>query len=975
MTALTLTVAQLLSIEANPASNTLPAGDTWTVTDTAAHLKSLTLNEIAAATAVGVTAVAATDQLPVFSSAQMKSFGEASIAVIAPASDPSQNDGTDTISGPSGNGMTFVITWDFSVASAPAAFKTDVEEAFALYADTFSNPITLYYNVGFGEVNGTAMKSGELGQSHDQLITNQTYANLLTQLNADAVSPAQKLAIASLPASNPFGSSTLHMTIAQAAELGFSGAGASPSNPDGAVGFSDVDTFDYNSAPNQPPVIGETDFFGTGEHEISEVMGRDSDIGSDKTGTEVATTFYSPMDLFRYTAPNMRALSPFTDPAYFSINSGTTPLGYWNDYTTGDSGDLGDWEENADPPGSGYTPDAYNDGSQGDIDNPITSNDITLMNVLGYNLATARLPGSFPATDVPITAGELLIDLSLNQINPGSANAPAGDSYVLVDTAFDIESVTSTAIIAAEALGLRGIISSDASVSLSVAQSEALEGSVFVTVPSGASVSLVDIASAIETMTPQQIAGLASLGITTITTANTSVVFDWADVAALSGANIQVTAPAGSNVIYADTAAAVAALTPAQLAELQSVGITQIVSGPPTGTTFDMIMARGSTYEIYDIGNSALLAADQLGVVNTVFQVVDLGGFDGGDTSDILLRNMNNGNFDIGDVANNVITGSVALGRVGLNWQDAAFGDFSGNAGETDMLLRNTDTGQFEVYDISNNAITFAAPMGQVGMEWQAADFGNFSGNAGETDMLMRNTNTGAFEVYDITNNTITSASAMGQVGLEWQTAGFADFSGNAGETDMLMRNSNTGAFEVYDVSNNRITHASSMGQVGVEWQIAGFGDFSGRAGETGDMLMRNGNTGAFEVYDISNNRITAASGMGQVGLEWQVVGFGDFSGNVNETDMLMRNTNTGAFELYDINNNRIVSAVSLGAVGPEWQVDGLAGVAPDATSAMAQLVQAMASSPPNASSGPSGMVLSGADHTSQQPPTLAVPS
>lgn len=146
------------------------------------------------------------------------------------------------------------------------------------------------------------------------------------------------------------------MTIAQAAELGFSGAGASPSNPDGAVGFSDVDTFDYNSAPNQPPVIGETDFFGTGEHEISEVIGRDSDIGSDKTGTEVATTFYSPMDLFRYTAPNMRALSPFTDPAYFSINSGTTPLGYWNDYTTGDSGDLGDWEENADPPAPATRP-------------------------------------------------------------------------------------------------------------------------------------------------------------------------------------------------------------------------------------------------------------------------------------------------------------------------------------------------------------------------------------------------------------------------------------------------------------------------------------------------------------------------------------------------------------------------------------------------------------------------------------------
>ena len=38
----------------------------------------------------------------------------------------------------------------------------------------------------------------------------------------------------------------------------------------------------------------------------------------------------------------------------------------------------------------------------------------------------------------------------------------------------------------------------------------------------------------------------------------------------------------------------------------------------------------------------------------------------------------------------------------------------------------------------------------------------------------------------------------------------------------MLMRNSNTGQFEIYDISNNAITSAASMGQVGTEWQVAG---------------------------------------------------------------------------------------------------------------------------------------------------------
>ena len=46
----------------------------------------------------------------------------------------------------------------------------------------------------------------------------------------------------------------------------------------------------------------------------------------------------------------------------------------------------------------------------------------------------------------------------------------------------------------------------------------------------------------------------------------------------------------------------------------------------------------------------------------------------------------------------------------------------------------------------------------------------------------------------------------------------------------MLMRNTNNGDFEVYDINNDAITFSGAMGQVGLEWQVAGFGDFSTRA-------------------------------------------------------------------------------------------------------------------------------------------------
>src|SRR5262249_55111807 len=68
--------------------------------------------------------------------------------------------------------------------------------------------------------------------------------------------------------------------------------------------------------------------------------------------------------------------------------------------------------------------------------------------------------------------------------------------------------------------------------------------------------------------------------------------------------------------------------------------------------------------------------------------------------------------------ANNQITGSAFLGTVGLDWQFAGIAPVRG-PGTSDLVLRNVISGAFEVYDIANNQITGAASLGQVGLDWQ----------------------------------------------------------------------------------------------------------------------------------------------------------------------------------------------------------------------------------------------------------------
>jgi len=58
------------------------------------------------------------------------------------------------------------------------------------------------------------------------------------------------------------------------------------------------------------------------------------------------------------------------------------------------------------------------------------------------------------------------------------------------------------------------------------------------------------------------------------------------------------------------------------------------------------------------------------------------------------------------------------------------------------------------------------------------------------------------FEVYDIGNNNITNAAFIRTIGLEWQFAGIAPVHG-PGASDLVLRNVNSGAFEVYDIANN----------------------------------------------------------------------------------------------------------------------------------------------------------------------------
>jgi hypothetical protein len=88
-------------------------------------------------------------------------------------------------------------------------------------------------------------------------------------------------------------------------------------------------------------------------------------------------------------------------------------------------------------------------------------------------------------------------------------------------------------------------------------------------------------------------------------------------------------------------------------------------------------------------------------------------------------------------------------------------------------------------------------------------------------------------------------------------------------------------------------------------------------------------------------------------------------------SDLVLRNVNTGQFEVYDIAGNTLVGAASLGAVGLDWQLGGFAADPPSVSGTFTdisndQFVQAMAGF--GGGSGAAGDLTAAPAETSQQP-------
>ena len=241
----------------------------------------------------------------------------------------------------------------------------DVEDLVWDIEQALRKAVTVNIAVGYGEIDGFTLASNALGESLPGISGQAGYVFLENYGQSRSALIAQNAPGAStLPASSP-APGQLAMTAAEAKALGLYSSNA---GVDGWAGFSSSpNIFSYSTS--SAPASNQYYFVGVVEHEFTEIMGRASFL-------DQAPSYYSLIDLYRYAAPGARQLGTGAG-SYFSIDGGSTNLDNWNNFQTGNNGDLADWA-----PSAGY--DAFDDNSYPGVINQFTTTDITLMRALGW---------------------------------------------------------------------------------------------------------------------------------------------------------------------------------------------------------------------------------------------------------------------------------------------------------------------------------------------------------------------------------------------------------------------------------------------------------------------------------------------------------------------------------------------------------------------------------------------------------------
>lgn len=670
--------------------------------------------------------------------------------------------------------MNIVVIYDQPTGSLPAGFTSAVAAVAAYYSSQFTDNITFNLHVGYGEVHGSALGSGALGQSY-YFLNSYTYTQIRNALVADAKSADDSSALGSVPAADPIGGTHQYwLAQVQAKALGLL---SNATTVDTYIGFSSTFAFDYDRSNGI--TAGQYDFYGTVAHELAEVMGKNLLVGETIGSTPNS---YDPSDLFHYSAPGVRDLSG-TTAGYFSLDGGVTNL---NNFNTNPGGDFGDWASSA---GN----DSWRAFSNSGIINAITETDLRFMDVIGFDRVVT--PGSISINDVAITEG-----------NSGTKTLTFTVTRIGGTLAFDVNFTTAdnTATVADhDYVATSGTLHFATGVNTQTI-SVTINGDTKVELNEAF---LVNLSGATNGVTISH-----GTGVGTIVNDDASPFFAIDRFGNFNGDGFD-------DFLWRHSDGTVA-LWQMSAGGPSAQNITTVSAdwhiegtGDFNGDHRSDVLWRNDNGTIAEWQmNGASPAPVNIGTVSADWHIKGIGDFNGDGRSDILWQN------DNGSLGEWLMNGGSAtpinLPSPGFTWYVVGIGDF--NADGRDDILWRSDSGAVGAWQMNGGSVT-PINFGTATSDWHILGTGDFNGD-GRADILWRS-DSGMVGEWLMNPGGGFTALNITTVTADWHIAATGDVNGDSFD-DILWRNDN-GAVGEWLMHGNAVT-AVNLPSAATAWMISG---------------------------------------------------------------------------------------------------------------------------------------------------------
>jgi hypothetical protein len=286
-------------------------------------------------------------------------------------------------------GITFDLIFDSAAMAAPASFRSGIEQAAMMLANTISDKITVDIKIDYSGTGGGAAAGPDSG-----------YYESYSLVHSDLVKGAAPgdTTFNALPSGSSIqGQSNVAVWNAQMKLFGLIGANDTTTDDGSTVFATDIN-------PNL--------LVGVALHELTHALGR--------VPYGAAPDIF---DLFRYTSPGVHLFQAGNSApaAYFSLDGGVTKLA-----------DFGQQSDPSDFLNSGVqgSNDPFNEYYSGSTSQTLSSVDLKLLHALGYHIGSGTSSALPDLTVSGLNLTGTTVNFTLNDVGSASAGTSVSGLYL-----------------------------------------------------------------------------------------------------------------------------------------------------------------------------------------------------------------------------------------------------------------------------------------------------------------------------------------------------------------------------------------------------------------------------------------------------------------------------------------------------------------------------------------------------------------